>query len=84
VTLLWALKAPHPPLRAGKSVLALYHNSTNNPVGRPGGPSGAVDGPLASGIATRSSLKGSMAGHSIAYLKGTAMRIYCFWLVPVP
>ena len=51
-------------------MLALYHNSTNDPVGRPGGPSGAVNGPIASGTVTRSLLKGSMAGHSIAYLKG--------------
>ena len=57
-------------LCAGNSVLALYHNSTNDPVGRPGGPSGAVDGPLASGTATRSLLHGSLAGHSIAALKG--------------
>ena len=51
-------------------MLALYHNSTNNPVARPGGPSGTVNGAIAHGTVTRSALKGSMAGHSIAYLKG--------------
>ena len=52
--------------------MTLYHNHTNIPIGRPGGPSDSVDGILTQGKLTRSALTGSLQGHSIAALKGLA------------
>jgi hypothetical protein len=48
----------------------LYHNHAEIPVSRPGGPSAPVNGLLAKGTLLRSDLGGSLAGHSIAALKG--------------
>ena len=53
-------------------MLTLYHNAHNDPIGRPGGPSGAVNGYLTKGTFTQSALHGSLKGHSLAALKGLA------------